>query len=472
MICAILIKCEDNTVDDPLRNLINFDHLDHLTERVETEAGDFAIVHIYAEHPSYEWTDAADEGIACVDDVARAAVVHLMHYDFARDAGSLARAKPLLEFLIFMQSEDGEFYNFIDSDYGINKNGTTSRKSFNFWAVRAYWALAYGYTIYSDIDEGYATRLKSAFLRCKGLLAAILTHHNRFEVVNGRRYPIWLVNRYGSDASAIMILAICKYLEINTDEELEKMAALLGDGICEMQVVHDSNHFGAFLSWIDTWHAWGNAQVQALSVLGRRPGNEDYISRSRLEADNYFMRLLTYGYLNEWKLSDERHEVVFPQISYGIRCMALGFLNLYETTGDSVYAICSGLTGSWLLGNNAANALMYDRESGRCNDGIVDSTSINQNAGAESTIEALMTLVALQRHAFASMFLFSNSMKGTRTINNEGGRFAYRIYESNDSRIGIVHDIDENTFHVYRDAELHDFLSQFPSGTMATVVKN
>ena len=57
--------------------LINLEHLLFLTEPITIDGRDAAIVHIYSEHPEYEWVDAAGEGIAAVDDVARAAGKYL-----------------------------------------------------------------------------------------------------------------------------------------------------------------------------------------------------------------------------------------------------------------------------------------------------------------------------------------------------------------------------------------------------------
>ena len=41
---------------------------------------------------------------------------------------------------------------------------------------------------------------------------------------------------------------------------------------------------------------------------------------------------------------------------------------------------------------------MYDPQTGRGYDGINDTASINRNAGAESTIEALLTLQAIEKY--------------------------------------------------------------------------
>ena len=67
--------------------LINLEHLLFLTEPITIDGRDAAIVHIYSEHPEYEWVDAAGEGIAAVDDVARAAIVYLWYYERTGEIG-------------------------------------------------------------------------------------------------------------------------------------------------------------------------------------------------------------------------------------------------------------------------------------------------------------------------------------------------------------------------------------------------
>jgi len=83
----------------------------------------------------------------------------------------------------------------------------------------------------------------------------------------------------------------------------------------------------------------------------------------------------------------------YEQIAYGVRPMAVGLLRLFEATGDRDYLLMAGLAASWLAGNNPAGQAMYDPATGRCYDGIRDSLTLNLNSGAESTIEALYTLL-------------------------------------------------------------------------------
>ena len=119
---------------------VNLAHLNHLYESITIDGREMAIIHIYADYPDYAWVDAAGEGIACVDDAARAVVVYLRHFELSGDISSLERAKKLLEFCRYMQANDGLFYNFIFADPKINKDGKTSYKSFGCWTARSVWA--------------------------------------------------------------------------------------------------------------------------------------------------------------------------------------------------------------------------------------------------------------------------------------------------------------------------------------------
>src|SRR5688500_11469715 len=115
-------------------DLVNLAHLRHLTEPVTIDGQDMAVVHIYAEYPDYEWVDDADEGLSAVDDVARAAVLYLWEYERTGEESLLELARRCLNFVMYMQADDGEFYNFVfDTQGTINLTGGTSYKSLTWW---------------------------------------------------------------------------------------------------------------------------------------------------------------------------------------------------------------------------------------------------------------------------------------------------------------------------------------------------
>ncbi|MBC7187262.1 MAG: hypothetical protein H5U38_09535, partial [Calditrichaeota bacterium] len=65
--------------------LVNFAHLDHLCEWATMGGDSVVILHVYAEHPDYHWVAAPSEGIACVDDAARAAVLLVRYASLTGD---------------------------------------------------------------------------------------------------------------------------------------------------------------------------------------------------------------------------------------------------------------------------------------------------------------------------------------------------------------------------------------------------
>src|SRR6266550_4326402 len=124
---------------------IRLDHLQHLGLNAVVRGRPVRVVSLYANAPDYRPTGspARDgyEGIASVDDAARAAIVYLRYYESTGDTSARDDAVKLLEFIAAMEQGDGEFVNFIDSIGRPNLNAPSSRKSMSYWAARSIWAL-------------------------------------------------------------------------------------------------------------------------------------------------------------------------------------------------------------------------------------------------------------------------------------------------------------------------------------------
>ena len=325
----------------------------------------------------------------------------------------------MLRFVVALQTEDGEFYNFIFSDGTINKNGRTSKKSFDFWAARGYWALAKGYKIFKPIDKNFADDLRNSFLKCKNPIRKILKNYPQTIEINGFSYPVWMINRFGCDATSVLLLGIAEYLSIEKNYELLSVAKKLCDGILKMQLPNTHQYGGAFLSWKNIWHGWGNSQTQALISLCQFVNDDQLLDAAQLETDAFFSWLLVEGLIRQINL--ENRIEIFPQIAYEIRCQALGLLELYKATGEKKYAKLAGISASWLTGNNVAEIPIYDSVTGRCFDGIIDSSTVNKNSGAESTIEGLYTLIEILNNPIAKKYLQFKSIK-SHVTKNESGR--------------------------------------------------
>ncbi len=116
----LLVSCQSRPFSHR-NSLLNFSHLERLTREIIMGEDTAAFVAIYSEYPDYQPVEAEGEGLGCVDDVARAAILYLRHYEYTNDPVSLKRSKKLLNFLLNMQADNGLFYNFIYSDYSINR---------------------------------------------------------------------------------------------------------------------------------------------------------------------------------------------------------------------------------------------------------------------------------------------------------------------------------------------------------------
>lgn len=408
---------------------VNFSHLQHLTESILFLGDTVDIVHVYSNYPDYDWADAKEsgpEGIACVDDAARAAVLYLRTFELTGDRSSLLRAKALLMFVSKMQAEDGTFYNFILADHSINREGRTSIKSFGWWAARAVWCMGLGMRVLADVDPPFASMLKERVERTFPSIDSLMRRYGRYETSGRYRIPHWLLYESGSDVTSELLLGLREYYAVTHSPQVRHYIRNFTDGIMMMQ---DGSArafpWGLHRSWRTMWHMWGNDQTQALASTATLMKGEGLTQSSEREAKGFYSRLLIDGFMKEMDVKDSAGTREFEQIAYAVRPMTVGLLRLYDVTGHSSYLAMAGLAASWLFGNNVARRAMYDDSTGRCYDGIRDSSTINMNSGAESTIEALYTLVEIGAYHEAEKYLEfrKESVGSTR-------RYRYAVYRN------------------------------------------
>ncbi len=375
---------------------LNFTHLLHLTERAQHANTALELVHVYAEYPDYEWVDAAGEGTACVDDAARAAVLWLREAEATGRGEAQRHARRLLRFLLYMQREDGTFANFVDRRLQPNLEGRTSRPCLCWWTARAAWALAEGMSYFSERAPAFADSLREALVRLRRPVDSLLVLYGVRKVGVAMSYPTWLIHGSGADASAVLVLALLEAREALGKPWADRAARQLLDGILAMQVTDRSDTlYGALLCYEDLWHAWGANQLYALVRAWEVLRDPRYLQAAEAEARHWWGRLLVRGFVHRVDLKRQRSSR-YPQIAYDIRPATWGLLALAGATGEELWSVAAGLWASWLLGNNAAALAMYDSLTGRCFDEIIGPEHVNRNSGAESTIEALLTLQAVQ----------------------------------------------------------------------------
>lgn len=386
---------------------LNLAHLNHLYEEVVIDGQPMAIIHIYSEYPDYGWVAAAGEGIACVDDAARAAVVYLRHYEVIGDTASLGRARNLVEFCRFMQADDGQFYNFIFADHSINREGKTSYKSLGWWAARGIWALGEGFRVFRKHDPGYAEQLADHIRRTFSHIDTLLQRYPTVGSYEGFPVPRWLLYNSAADATSELLLGLIAYGEAAGDDRVRRYVERFADGLVRMQLGDEQRYpYGLFLSWKNVWHGWGNSQAQALTRAAGWLGDEAARAAGLLEVrafypywmESGFPRALTFAREDTIHATEVKR---FSQIAYAVRPAVLASLQAHALTGNAAYAEQAGRLVAWFFGNNPARQRMYDPATGRCFDGIISETKVNRNAGAESTIEALYAILEVEANPIA-----------------------------------------------------------------------
>lgn len=407
-------------------DIVNPDHLRFLTERVSIEGQEMALVHIYSEHPDYEWVDAAGEGLSAVDDVARAAVVYLWQYERNGDPELLELARACLNFVLYMQAPDGEFYNFVtDREGTINRFGGTSYKSLGWWAMRGLWALGEGVRVFAAADPDYAETLAAAYLLTEAALAATVTNYGQMSEVHGFQVPAWIPGGEPAVAS-IGLLGLAAYHQARPNETTAALITAIADGVAAYRLGEGAVYpFGMHPVRTNApgfWHDWGAHMPHALAVAGMVMGREDWVASAAATADSFLLRHLAFERF--------RHIGVVPdrlnQIAYGTNMLVLAYMALYEATGEERYARYGGLAASWYFGNNMAGVQMYDPASGRVYDGIDGPVAwrVNRNAGAESTIEGLMSMIAVADVPLALDLLYVQPVSGN----------SYRVLQAEDGQ--------------------------------------
>jgi len=458
-----LAQCtQNNDVGEPVKDIqssiLNLAHLDHLGEVVNGNKSDIRIVHIYSEHPEYGWVADEDEGTACVDDISRAAVLYLRHYELHKDPESAEKAKQLLRFILYMQTDEGLFHNFVYTNQ-LDKNITHQNSvadRLNWWAARAIWSLGTAARVFANEEPELANIYLEAIDRAFPHLNVLLENYPRTIRKNGFVMPTWLINGQASDASSELLLGLTAAYQVSKSEQYSEAIQKISEGISMMQYGKlGVPPYGAHISWEGGWHGWGNSQSMALAEAG-------FPESAVFEAENFYPWLLVNGWIHSFNINNPDELRQFEQIAYAVRPVAVGLIRLFEQTGNENYAIMAGLAASWFTGNNIARTKMYNKTNGYGHDGINGVNDININAGAESTIEANMTILEVENHPVSRGWMHAKAIETVEGI-YDGHKYNIRLFETNElgkkRQIAIALNISLGEYSILSKNEYNQLIS-------------
>jgi hypothetical protein len=400
---ALLAACKNNSPEQAPASLLNTAHLDHLFQEVKAaDSSSLGTVWIYCEAPDYRLTADADEGFTCVDDVARALVFYCRQYQAKPDAALLKRIEQLSAFILHQQAENGYFYNFLLQDNEVNKTHQNSQAVAGFWTWRAMWALSEIHLIESADLAALKEATRPALEKALEKVDSLCIQAEPDTLLQGISIPACLMTT-GGDQLGVVLTGLANYYSVYPSEKVKGWILAIGNLLEKSQQGDEkAPPYGAFPSWQNSWHAWGNIQAYGLLKAGAAIKDDRLVQLALREVKHFYPFCLEQGYLNSFNMAVDSsgpvmHDLLqFPQIAYGIRPMVFAATEAYRATGETAYAETAGKLATWFFGNNPAGIAMYDPGTGRTFDGIGSKTDVNRNAGAESTIEGLLTLQALE----------------------------------------------------------------------------
>lgn len=389
----------------PERSPVNAAHLDHLYQKVVVGGDTLGSIWIYCEAPDYHHVGDEDEGFTCVDDVARALVFYCREYTQHPSVEMLEKISSLTAFVLHMQAPDGYFYNFMLPGNEINTTHQNSVAIPGWWTWRAMWALSELNLLEEEKLAGLQSRSRQVIDSLVVQMQNLCPNPADTSIYDGLAIPACFTETMGADQAGVMLIGLANHYRIAPSEALKNLMLSIGDLVLRMQAGDPETWpYGAFLSWRNYWHAWGNLQAYGLLYAGKVLDHKPFIDAGLFEVRHFYPHFLEKGHFAGFKVVKEADSLKvrefnqFPQIAYNIRPMIYASLEAYAITGDTTYFQTAERLAAWLSGANPAKERMYDPGTGRTYDGIISPEQINRNSGAESTIEALLSIQALQAY--------------------------------------------------------------------------
>jgi uncharacterized protein YyaL (SSP411 family) len=293
--------------------------------------------------------DSGYEGVACVDDTARAALLALEVFERTGSRAALHLAKRWLTFVEYMQYPDGSFANFIRNTAGVrNATGATSVKGGYWWSVRALRTLARAYRLTGD--ERYLDRYRSCVLE---------------PPADGK-------------IQAVLALAELDLYRVEPTKELD--ASILER--CRFIAGPAANPYFRDQPTKAAVSMWGYHQLHAVASAALALDQPSLLVSCRRTIHNLIDPDIRARF---WHAYPDREKN--GVCAYDVAPMVQGLKAMYDATGAKKYRSLAIDASEWFYGRNDAGVQMYDATRGQCSDGITHGLA-STNFGAESAIEA------------------------------------------------------------------------------------
>ncbi len=305
------------------------------------------------------------------DDNARALVVALKHHRLYGDARSLQLVEQYLAFLMYAETPDGQFHNFIGYDrHPLDVVG--SEDAFG----RSLWALAH--VVAFPPRPGLVGPAERMLHEALGHVETL--HHPRSQAYCLSGLYWW------TKAS-------------RTDRpRAEKLARKLADDLLDRYRDNRRQDW----EWVLEEFTYANAALpQAFFRASQILGDEECARAGRATLDFLIRVSEVDGVVSvignrEWLHPDGSDKPArFDQQPIEACLMVEADLAAYEVTSDADYLRHAWRSLEWFYGSNILGLSLYDPETEGCFDALMEH-GVNQNRGAESTLSLLLARLVME----------------------------------------------------------------------------
>ncbi len=342
-----------HTEEIDTQSVIDTSHLIKLTDN-------FGIIQF-----AVQSTPDLDSGYT-LDDNARAILVCVKHYEKFREFKQLNLIRTYLDYIKYIQKEDGRLFNLVDKNKNIHGDWSEDAHG------RAIWAL--GYLLSSPaIPEDFKRDAEKILLK-----------------------SIEISTKINSPRSiSFMIQGLYFYNSLKNSSKVRSKIKGLTNILVDLYHTH-SNHSW---KWFEPYLTYGNDKLaEALLYAYLSTGKRDYLDLG-LESLNFLLSEMFKEDLfvpigqRKWYMKDEERSY-YDQQPIDAAYMVQTLILAYKITRNEKYKNKAIQTFQWFTGKNSLNQVIYNEVTGGCHDGLGEH-SINLNQGAESTISYLMARLSL-----------------------------------------------------------------------------
>jgi glycosyltransferase involved in cell wall biosynthesis len=302
----------------------------------------------------------------CTDDNARGAIAMTKYYAQYPDPQALRLLDTYLSFVMYAQTADGSFRNFMSFDRQWSMNEPEHDA-----LGRTLWAL--GAIMANPPSPAYLSVVKDYFDRSVGR-----------------------VREQSARGAAYGILGMCNYLKLFPGaSDIKRLLELAADRLVSQY--HEGCHPGWY--WFEDALTYDNAVLpHALFVAALTLDNSTYVEVALKTADflldntfdgDHFSFIGSQGWYPRGGT-----RAVFDQQPVDAGATVMMLHAAYAVTKESRFLAVQRTAFDWFLGTNDLRIPLYDFRTKGCSDGLM-AGGVNGNQGAESMVSFLLSLLTV-----------------------------------------------------------------------------